>query len=177
MNENIHLRKVNRADAAYMLEWMKDDDIQKCFKKQMGDYTLDDVYEFCEQNSGEVNMANGKDIHFAITNELNEYLGTISLKNLNLNEKSAEYAIVLRRKYQGFGIAEKATKDLIEKAFGEFGLIFIYLYVLEKNIKAIKLYEKCGFEYCDLLINDVLISDHYENQRLYKLHNINSNWL
>ena len=44
------------------------------------------------------------------------------------------------------GVAEVATRLLLDKAFGEWGLNKVYLNVLESNLRAIRFYEKCGFK-------------------------------
>lgn len=139
------LRKLEEKDADGMLEWMKDEDIQKSFRFDTANKTREDVLEFI--NSAETVPVDGKSIHYAIVDDNNEYLGTISLKDIDMTAKKAEYAISLRKKAQGHGVATEATKEVLRKAFCEFGLERVYLNVLSDNIKAIHLYEKCGFVY------------------------------
>ena len=143
----IKLRELKGNDAAYMLEWMHDASIQKCFKKKMKEYTLEDAKYFCINSKIPKMITDGIDIHYAIANEDDEYLGTISLKNIDLESKSAEYAIVMRKKAQGHGNAYMASMILLKKAFSEYGLHRVYLNVLENNKKAINMYEKIGFNY------------------------------
>ena len=137
------LRKLAEKDADGMLEWMKDEDIQKNFRFKASDKTRADVLEFI--HNAETNPIDGKSIHYAIADENDEYLGTISLKDINLSAKKAEYAISLRKKSQGHGIGTEATKEILRKAFFEFGLERVDLNVLSDNIKAIHVYEKYGF--------------------------------
>lgn len=141
----MRLRKLEEKDADYMLEWMTDSEIQKYFRFDMANRKKEDILAFI--NNAEIKMIDGKSIHYAIADERNEYLGTISLKNINLVSRNAEYAISLRKKAQGRGIATEATKELLRRAFFEFGLEKVYLNVLSENDKAIRLYEKCGFVY------------------------------
>lgn len=87
-------------------------------------------------------------LHFAIADtEADEYLGTISLKNVNLSNNSAEYAISTRRKVHGTGVAMSATKILLKKGFEEYRFHRIYLNVLETNCRAVAFYKKCGFQF------------------------------
>ena len=143
----IKLRELEEKDAVYMLEWMHDSEIQKCFQRDMRNMSLRDAEEFCRTSLVRNNLEDGQSFHYAIANEQDEYMGTISLKNINLTSKSSEYAISIRRCAQGKGIAREATKLLLEKAFKEFGLHRIYLNVLSDNKRAIRFYEKCGFVY------------------------------
>ena len=75
-----------------------------------------------------------------------EYMGTISLKNIDFEERRAEYAISCRSKAMGKGFAKAASEELFRIAAGKLGLELIYLYVCDSNIRAQKLYEKLGFE-------------------------------
>lgn len=141
----IKLRELEKKDALYMLEWMHDEDIQKCFQKNMSDMQLKDAEKFCEDMKIPENLDNGTNLHYAIVDDRDEYLGTVSLKDINLNNKTAEYAIVTRKKVHGKGIAYRATQLVLNKAFNEFGLHRVYLNVIADNVAAIRLYERCGF--------------------------------
>lgn len=139
------LRRLCEEDADGMLEWMHDPEIQKSFRKSMLEKTEEDVLAFiC---SASTFPEDGKDVHYAIANDDNEYLGTISLKDIDIQNKSAEYAISLRNKAQGKGIGTWATKEILRIAFDDFAIHRVYLNVLADNKAAIALYKKCGFEY------------------------------
>lgn len=142
----IAIRNLMEKDAPLMLEWMHDNDIQRRFIKDMMGKTLEEVKDFCSTNSDSDDVEDGSSRHFAVVDtDDDEYLGTISLKDISVLHRRAEYAISLRRKAWGQGIAFKATQLLLEKAFNEYGLHRVYLNVLEDNLPAIYLYEKCGF--------------------------------
>lgn len=141
----IALRELQEKDAPLMLEWMHDSDIQSCFKKNMLSATLEDARAFCLGANIPSVIKNGDNLHFAIVDESDEYLGTISLKDISIDNGSAEYAIATRAKIHGQGIATEATNLLLEKAFKEYNLHRVYLNVLAGNAAAIRLYERCGF--------------------------------
>ena len=143
--KNIILRPLEEKDAPFMLEWMHDPQIQKHFQKSMDKVSLDDALKFCREAGSIHNIAHGDSVHFAIADENDEYLGTISLKNVDFNNSNAEYAIALRASSAGKGIASQATRMLLKKAFYEMGLHRVYLTVLSGNQSAIRLYEKNGF--------------------------------
>ncbi len=133
------LRRLESKDAPYMLEWMHDDAINCHFRYPFQRMTLAKVEEFIAGSFDEENQ------HFAIVDDADEYMGTISLKAISQKDKSAEYAIVTRKKAQGTGCAMQSTKELLQYAFEELGLYRIYLNVLENNQRARRFYEKCGF--------------------------------
>lgn len=145
MAEDSVLRKLEERDALGMLEWMQDSEIQKCFRFNMKDKSLEDVLSFIRNAT--VIPRDGGSVHFAVVNENDEYMGTISLKNFNMDSKNAEYAISMRKQAQGTGLALKATKQLIDLAFNEFHLERVYLNVLSQNTRAVRFYEKAGFIY------------------------------
>ena len=168
----IKLRPLKITDAQFMLEWMHDEDIQKGFRKNMLGMTKENAETFIGQAISDFSkVKDGGAVHYAISNELDEYLGTISLKNISIVNNNAEFAIVLRKEYQGKGYAKEATTQLIEKAFHEFGLHKIYLSVLENNLTAKKSYESSGFIYEGELKEHICINGKYETLKLYGIIN------
>lgn len=143
----IFLRDLEEKDAPYMLEWMHDAELAKCFQRDMLGMSLQDAKNFCNLSSQKSKLEDSQDLHYAITDEKDEYLGTISLKNINQKNGTAEYAISIRRHAQGMGVAREATRLLLKKGFQDYGLHRIYLNVLSDNVRAVKFYEKCGFVY------------------------------
>jgi diamine N-acetyltransferase len=165
----IRLRELRATDAPLMLEWMHDKDFQKCFLKNMMQMTLQDAGNFCLDSKLPENIENGTSLNYAVTDDTDEYLGTISLKNIDVNSKTAEYAISMRKKIHGKGIATEATRLVLKKAFEELGLQRVYLNVLSDNQAAIRLYEGCGFV-CEGEFRQHLYKDgRYVNLKWYGL--------
>lgn len=165
----ILLRELKEEDAPLMLEWMHDVDIQKGFRKNMMDMTIETAKSFCQNAKFSHNLLSGESLHFAIVDEKDEYLGTISLKNVDLFNKTAEYAIVVRKKTQGKKVAKTATMLLLKKAFYDYKLHKVYLSVLHYNIAAIHLYKSCGFVYEGRAREHILINGKYETLEWYSI--------
>lgn len=163
----MYLRELKEKDIDGMLEWMHDPEIQKYFCITMMDRTREDVQHFIR--SAVAKPIEGKDIHYAIAGDDDEYLGTISLKHVDMTSLNAEYAISLRKCAQGKGIAAWATKEILKIAFEEFLLHRVYLNVLSDNQKAIRLYEKCGFVYEGTFRNHLLLRGEYSSLRWYSI--------
>jgi diamine N-acetyltransferase len=134
------LRKLEDKDAPYMKEWMKDKKVNCFFRFDPDSVTSDSVRAFIK-NSQNTNNS----YHFAIADEEDTYLGTVSLKNIDMDAKSGEYAIALRACAQGKGAGRFATYEILKFAFEKLGLNRVYLNVLSDNEKAIKFYQKIGF--------------------------------
>lgn len=139
------LRQLAADDAPLMLEWMHDPDINCNFRFNAAEYTLEDVYSFIQKANEE--FCEKTSFHFAITEDGGEYLGTISLKDINTTDRNAEYAICLRKCAWGSGIGQLATEEILRFGFEELKLHRIALNVLAENETAVRLYKKCGFIY------------------------------
>lgn len=68
------IRRLEHKDAALMLEWMHEEDINRAFRQPFGRFTAEHAVHFID------NSFNEKNRHFAVVNESDEYLGTVSLK-------------------------------------------------------------------------------------------------
>lgn len=163
----VRLRQLQSKDCIGMLEWMHDIDMVRYFRADMLTKTKKDVLEFI--NQADVVPLNGRSVHYAIVEEADEYLGTISLKSINLKDRNAEYAISLRKAAQGRSVAYAATKELLNIAFNQFNLERVYLNVLSENKRAIRLYEKCGFALEGEFRNHLCLGGQYQNLRWYAM--------
>ena len=136
----IHLRPLRSEDAPLMLEWMQDPSIACFFRFDSASMTE----EKCRSFIASANL-DPDSRHYAIADERDCYLGTISLKNIR--DGRAEYAISTRKCAHGSGAALQATREVLRIAFDELGLDSVYLNVLTENLRANAFYRKAGFRY------------------------------
>ncbi len=94
------------------------------------------------------NYLNNRDkmVRLAILNGKNDFCGFISLTNIDLLNKNAEYSVCIKTEFHGNGAAQFATQEILKHGFDDLGLIRIYLQVLKTNARAHKFYQKIGFE-------------------------------
>lgn len=151
----MYLRKLKIKDANLMLNWMHDDNVVKKMGIDFKKFTLHDCEKFIKQ----ANKSEFPNLHRAICSDKDEYLGTISLKNISKMNKNAEYAIVLNSKAMGKGIASEATTKILSYAFYELELHKVYLYVKLSNKRAIKFYKKYGFKEEGRFIDHIMEND------------------
>lgn len=133
----MRIRKLDIKDAPLMLEWMHDDDVVRYLKADFKNKSIDDCERF-------IKFANDSDEnkHYAIVDETDEYVGTVSLKHISAD--SAEFGITIRKHAMGKGYAGFAMAQIIEIA-KELGLKKIYWCVKPSNLRAIRFYTKHGY--------------------------------
>ncbi|MDE7273226.1 MAG: GNAT family N-acetyltransferase [Lachnospiraceae bacterium] len=159
------IRRLEEKDAPFMLEWMHDRTINCWFRYPFADLTLEKAKFFIKYSFDEENQ------HFAITDDKDEYLGTISLKKISEKDHNAEFVIVTRKKAQDTGLVERAATRIINYAFKELGLHRIYLKVLSDNITARKLYENCGFDLEGEFKDAIRLEGRYRDMAWYAMLN------
>lgn len=146
------LRKLEEKDAPLMFEWMHDIDVVDNLQTDFMNKTIEDCYSFIKNQSKE-------NLHLAVVDEYDEYMGTVSLKNIHGG--TAEFAIVIRKQAMGKGYSKYAMSNILEYGFSKLRLQCIYWYVDRKNTRAIKFYDKYGYQKTDLntLLEEVQLID------------------
>lgn len=139
MVDNMRLRKLKRKDAPYMLEWMKDSNVVQYMRSDFSNKTMNDCEEFIEYS-----WKDKFNKHWAIVSARDEYMGTVSLKNIEDDE--AEFAIAIRSCAMGKGYSKYAMEKCIQYAFEKMKLKKVYWYVSMNNMRAIRFYEKNGYQ-------------------------------
>ena len=132
------LRDLERKDAPFMLEWMHDESVVKHLRTNFIEKTLVDAESFILASANKE-----KNIHLAIVSDEDEYMGTVSLKNVE--DRSAELSIVARRCAMTRGYAWYGMEEIIRLAFEEFGLESVYWCVSRENERAVRFYDKHNF--------------------------------
>ncbi len=92
-------------------------------------------------------LSDKKTVFFALElRESGEFIGTVSLRNLDFKNRNAELAILIGEpENRGQGLGGEVLSALLDYAFGELGLYRVYLRVLAYNEPAIRLYRRLGF--------------------------------
>ena len=157
------LRVLEKKDVNGMLEWMHDEDVNKFFRFHAPDMTSEKAENFIKNSFTKENR------HYAVVDENDEYLGTISLKNINYEDKNAEYAISMRRCTWGKNISREATKMILDIAFGELELQKVYLNVLSENERAVAFYRKVGFTYVGESKKHVVINGRFMDLKWFEI--------
>lgn len=133
----MRLRKFEEKDAQLMLEWMHDDSVVHFMQADFASKTIDDCKSFISAAQD-----TSKNVHLAIVDDFDEYMGTVSLKNIH--DGSAEFAITIRKCAMGKGYSSWGMKKLINEGLNH-GLHQIYWCVAPENKRAVKFYDKNSY--------------------------------
>ena len=132
------LRTLQQQDAPLMLEWMHDQSVVSHLGTNFMEKTIDDCRRF-------IDWANSTDtdLHLAIADDNDEYMGTVSLKHIH--DGTAEFAITIRACAMGKGYSRYGMAAILEKGLQELGLDAIYWCVSQRNARAVRFYDKNGY--------------------------------
>ena len=154
----MYLRKLEMKDAPLMLEWMHDD-MAVCFlQTDFRSKTIEDCRGFINASCGNNNM------HLAVADDEDQYMGTVSLKNIT--GRSAEFAIAMRSCAMGKGYSKFAMENIIKTGFEELGLSLIYWSVSPDNKRAVRFYDKNGYN--KVPSDTLVITGGYSREQILK---------
>ena len=134
------LRKLSLEDAPLMLEWMHDESVVAKLAANFAAKTIDDCRNFIAAS-----QEDKENLHLAITDENDTYMGTVSLKHIDRAGGTAEFAITVRAGAMGKGFARFGMDSILKMGIGEMGLSAIYWCVSPKNERAVRFYDKHGY--------------------------------
>lgn len=135
------LRELQIKDAELMLEWMHDESVVHHLSANFAEKTVDDCKKFIlsSQNCD-------TDMNLAIVDDSDEYMGTVSLKHINKENKTAEFAVTIRKCAMGKGYSAYGMAEILKKGIGEIGLEKIYWCVSRLNERAVRFYDKNNYK-------------------------------
>ncbi len=133
----MYLRELKPKDAPLMLAWMHNDGVVSGLRGDFKSKTIEDCKAFIESSISE------HSVHFAIAADTDEYMGTVSLKNIE--DGCAEFAITVRMEAMGKGYAWFGMEAILDKAFNSLGLECVYWCVSRDNERAMRFYDKHHF--------------------------------
>ena len=139
MKTTYSLRGLEEKDAPLMLEWMHDETVTHDLQNNFAEKNIDDCLRFIKNSH-----ADQADLHLAIVDQSDEYMGTVSLKHIA--DRTAEFAITIRKKAMGTGCSRFAMQTIIERALYEMNLAEVYWCVSPANLRAMRFYDKNEYE-------------------------------
>lgn len=161
------IRPLSMQDFDAMYEWMHDPNVTRHLQADFASKSREEVKDFIARSAEQGEDAAA--LHYAIVDESNSYMGTVSLKNIDRRNKNAEYAIATRSEAHGKGYAFSGTMDILKVAFEDLLLEKVYLCVTTDNHAANRFYEKCGFSEEGVFRKHLVIEGSFVDLRWYSM--------
>lgn len=146
VNEHISLRPSNLTDLTFRYNWFNDQEFALLYLgkpvpvsyRQLEEEIMFSTYPVVSSGLFEL----------AIVNTLeNVYIGNVFFRKIDWQNRSAEYGIFIGNKEQwGKKIGSEVTRVMLKYGFTELGLRRIWLTALAYNGRAIRCFEKSGFQ-------------------------------
>ncbi len=140
----MHLRPLEQRDAPLMLEWMHDPDCVENLSANFASKTLEDCYKFIESSKD-----SSLHLNLAIADDSDEYMGTVSLKQIDRALRTAEFAISIRRCAMGKGVSKFGMRRILEIGLMDLKLDSVVWCVSPDNKRAVRFYDKNGYQRVD----------------------------
>lgn len=138
-------------DAPLMLEWMHDKNVVSHLGADFSSKTLDNCLAFIAAS-----LQDRNNLHLAIADSDDTYMGTASLKHIDRQQKTAEFAITVRACAMGRGFSHFGMDQILKVGLEELGLKEIYWCVSPRNNRAVRFYNKHGYLRVDSVPNEIL---------------------
>ena len=158
------LRKLELKDVPFMLEWMRDPEINCFFQFSPETMTEDKAKDYILKSQNDT-----ENINLAVTNDSDEYLGTVSLKKIDLKSRHAEYAVVMRKSVIGTGAGSFGLQSMLKMAFVELKLNKVYALVLDDNPRSYNYFLRNGFKFEGELRQHLMHRGKLKNVRWYSM--------
>ena len=140
----IILRKMTAQDTEIYHEWRNDTEVMQTTAPFLDVYNIRETEEFVNQV---ILGSQFSKSYIIVEKESNKAIGIASLINIDYKNRNAECIIDIGDKeVWGKGYGTETMKLILEFGFLEMNLHRIFLRVFSFNSRAIKLYEKLGFQ-------------------------------
>ena len=144
VGEKVRLRPIERSDLPRFVAWFGDPEVRRHlliylpFSLAQEERWFEHLLERLEQQS---------DLVLAIETAEGVHVGNVGLHGIDWKNRSAELGIIIGEKAcwdQGYGT--DAIRTLVGLAFREMNLHRVFLRVDADNVRAVRCYEKAGFQ-------------------------------
>jgi diamine N-acetyltransferase len=140
----VRLRPIERDDLPRFVEWFGDPEVRRHLAIYLP-FSLAQEERWFENLQGRLERQ--EDVLLAIETADGVHIGNLGLHGINWKDRSAELGIAIGEKaYWNQGYGTDAIRTLLGLAFRELNLHRVFLRVDADNARAIRCYEKAGFQ-------------------------------
>lgn len=155
--QNVYLRSLRAdEDLTNYLKGINDRELTKYLEAGKRRHTTKDLQDHISR----MNTSENHRLFGILLNGTGEYIGNITLDNIDMSNRKAEVGIFLWRHY-GMGYATEAINLLVYYAFTYLNLNKLYAGAVVQNYSAVALFKKCGFEEEGILKMEFLKDGYY----------------
>lgn len=115
----------------------------------LGDYNLPEISMKDLESWYYQKTRRSNNKYFSVFNEENRFIGYMGIKNIRKIFKDSVLGIVFDPNYINKGYGTEAILTFLDYYFNEMNMKRLYLEVAKFNKRAMRCYEKCGFEVVD----------------------------
>ena len=164
----VSLRSKSIADARRDYLWQKDPELMGF----SGNPPLKESFlEYLAQSMASYKPSNYVEIFAIRTLDNNRHIGNCALYEIDRENSSAQLGITIgERDFWSKGFGEDAVKLLAHYAFETLGLQRLWLKTLEDNTRALRCFQKSGFNPCGSIF---LVGHHYTLMEKFNQANVN----
>ncbi len=141
--ERVRLRAIEKSDVPTFVRWFNDPEVRKCLLMYVPFSTM-------QEERWVEGLADRQDYVFAIEAQAGEkwvHIGNTGLHQIDWKNRLAVLGIMLgEQPYWGKGYGTDAVRTMLNFAFRAINLHRVELEVFEYNPRAIRCYEKAGFQ-------------------------------
>lgn len=143
-SSRIYLRKMTEDDISIYHKWRSDVEVMATTSPHLEAVTFEDTKHFVEQV---ILGSHSSKSYIIVDKESQAPIGVTSLIQIDNKNRNAECILDIGEKeFWGKGYGTEALRMLLDYAFLELNLHRVSLCVFSFNTKAVKLYEKLGFQ-------------------------------
>ena len=165
--EKTRLRPVEREDLPRYVRWFGDPEVRRHLLAYLP-FSLAQEERWYEGLLDR--LESGHDVLLAVDTAEGVHIGNIGLHDIDWKNRSAELGIVIGDKeYWGQGFGTDAVRTMLRVAFEEMNLHRVCLRVDADNARAIRCYEKCGFETEGVLRDATFREGQYHDMHLMSI--------
>jgi RimJ/RimL family protein N-acetyltransferase len=143
-HESVFLRPLELSDLPRIHRWHNDEQLYAYFSKPHRFVSMTAVENWLRSQVA----YSAERLSLAICRkEDGEHIGNIYLRSIDPVARHAEVALfIAESSHRSRGHGQAAIRLIVTYAFGSLGLLRLYLTALADNERAIKAYERCGFQ-------------------------------
>ncbi len=140
---SVVLRKPEPEDVPQLYAFRNDPEVTRWLGGFSSGYSQKELLQWIDRH----NARDDEVIYVIADRQSNRCLGHVGLYNIEARARSAEFAILIGDKDSwGQGLGKSVSWAMVEYGFSELNLHRIYLEVLATNQRAVKLYQRLGFQ-------------------------------